>query len=1057
MKIRQFSLVVLIGASLFVRAQSSSDEIEFDHISVSGTMTSAIVEDIVQDPLGMLWIGKLMLHRYDGKKFKSYTTFYPDSANFNGKEITRLFWDKKSNRLLIGTRNQGLLQFRYEDNRIIKLPSKSGIPIISSIAQTDDGKIWISSFANGLFTLENDTLIQKTKIEGILQPLALATNKDELWVGGFRSIYLLRKGVLQKTISLQSLLPEWEDAVQVSSLFYDRGFLWIGTERSGAIQIDAVTLKVNHVFSPEVTPFHSAIVKITRDQEGLIWMVTRNNGIAVYTPKTNTFQHLFRDQARPNSLSGELSSSMLVDIQGIVWVGTNGALNKYDRHKIKFEHYYHEPNNHNSMSDDNVRGLYETDDGKVWIATADGFINILDRETEKVEKIKVVVPGFTDFLTPLSFCPIGNQMLIGTSKGLLNFDPVKKKFSFLEVSKKETLQKNTRQLLKDGDQIYVLRNGTIYVYNVTENSFGKLKSSEGIVKIASMALDSAHRLWLGYRGGVAFSDPEKKSFRHIKLEQEDFRPDSSYFMVLSMEQRKKEMWINTFNTGIFILAAEGNDFKLKKQITIADGMPDNTIYASLSDKEGNMWLSTNNGLTKYNYAKNSFILFTEEDGLQGEEFNRFGYLKLRSGELVFGGVNGINIFLPDSIKVKIPDKDRTPQIIGVSAFKNLSTDDSAEKYFTFINHSATPEFHYTDNNLKFDFFVPDFRESSRYEVFYRLDPLDANWSKQEGQNSAVYANLKPGNYTFSVKTYNALNKELITQSSFIIEPAFWNTWWFLLLSAFVVGGLLFTIIKDRVAANINKQKRLEELLRTRTSEIEKSHEELENLNKKKDLIFSILSHDLRSPLTTLKGFLGMIIDNSDAISKEDLKKYAVTIRNSVTNSLDLIDNTLYWSLSQTGSIQCTPTKIPLAPVFDKIRGLYLLTAEKKKIKFSIAEINGLAVLADENMLYVLLRNLVSNAMKFTPEGKSITLDAVQNKQWVEIRIKDEGVGMSEEEISKIFMLDNPQVKRGTSSEKGTGLGLLLCKKFIEANNGKLKIQSREGTGSEFIVVLPHHE
>ncbi|HEY5826670.1 MAG TPA: two-component regulator propeller domain-containing protein, partial [Cyclobacteriaceae bacterium] len=925
-----------------------------------------------------------------------------------------------------------------------RLPSQSGIPIISDIAQTDDGRVWISSFANGLFTLEGDTLKQKSNVDGILQPLAITTYKDDLWVGGYRSLFLLRHGIIQKSIPLHSLMPNWEEGVQISSLCYDRGFLWIGTERSGVIQIDAVTLKVNHVFPTELAPFYSTIVRIVRDHEGLIWMVTRNNGIAIYDSKTGKIKHLFRDQSKPYSLSGELSSSILIDAQGIVWVGTNGALNKYDQHKIKFEHYYHRPEDPKSMSDDNVRGLYEDADHKLWIATSDGYINILNRSTGAIEKIKVNVPGINSLITPLSFCPFNNLMLIGTSKGLLQFDPLKKKFSFFEPCKKDTFDKNIRQLLRDGNTIYVLRSGIVYAFDITDRTFQKVKTHEDAKRVASMFVDDNHRLWLGFFGGVAINDPNKKTSLAIKLEKESFRPDSSYFMVLSMQQKEKEIWINTFNSGIHVLTLnEASELNVKKRITIKNGLPDNTIYASLLDREGNMWLSTNNGLSKYNETKNLVIHFTEEDGIQGEEFNRFAFLKLQSGEMVFGGINGINIFHPDSIRVKTPANERTPQIIGASVFKNLPSDDSFEQYYPFTNSTKPLKLHYTENNLKFDFFVPDFRESARYEIFYRLEPLDANWSKQEGQNTAVYANLKPGHYTFLVKTLNGENQEQVTKASFTIAPAFWNTWWFLLLSIFVVGGLLFTIIKDRVAANLNKQRRLEELLRTRTHEIEKSREELENLNRKKDLIFSILSHDLRSPLTTLKGFLGMIIDNSDAISKEDLRKYSVSIRNSVTNSLDLIDNTLYWSLSQTGSIQCNPTRIALSPVFDKIKGLYQLTAEKKQIKFHIEEMNGMAVLADENMLYVLLRNLVSNAMKFTSEGKNITLNAVVNKQWVEIKIKDEGIGMTEEEISKIFMLDNPQVKRGTSSEKGTGLGLLLCKKFIEANNGKLKLTAKK--------------
>jgi signal transduction histidine kinase len=204
----------------------------------------------------------------------------------------------------------------------------------------------------------------------------------------------------------------------------------------------------------------------------------------------------------------------------------------------------------------------------------------------------------------------------------------------------------------------------------------------------------------------------------------------------------------------------------------------------------------------------------------------------------------------------------------------------------------------------------------------------------------------------------------------------------------------------------------------------------------------------------LKGFLGLLIDQSDALSKEELQKYATNIRNSVTTSLDLIDNTLFWSLSQIGNIQCNPTRVALSPLFDKIRDLYQPTADKKHITVSFMSLNGLSVHADENMVYVLIRNLVSNAIKFTPEMNSISVDAIREGSHVLIKVKDHGIGMSQQEVDSIFALDNPMVKKGTSSEKGTGLGLLLCKKFVELNHGQLLIQSKPGEGSVFTVVLP---
>jgi signal transduction histidine kinase len=294
----------------------------------------------------------------------------------------------------------------------------------------------------------------------------------------------------------------------------------------------------------------------------------------------------------------------------------------------------------------------------------------------------------------------------------------------------------------------------------------------------------------------------------------------------------------------------------------------------------------------------------------------------------------------------------------------------------------------------------------------------------------------------------------MSQIAVVINPPYWQTWWFILLSLFVVAFFVMTIIRSYIRKAQNDRQRLEILLKLRTSEIERSKEELQVLNQKKDLIFSILSHDLRSPLTTLKGFLGYLITHAHELTTEELKRHAVNIKNSVTNSLDLIDNTLFWSLSQMGNIHYTPTNFSLPSLLEKLRGLYQLTADKKRIPLTIEYEDGIQVHGDENMIHVTLRNLVSNALKFTTEGNPVTITCITNDDYVEINVIDKGIGMSEDYLQRILSQDQPMLKKGTSNEKGTGLGLLLCKKFIEQNHGELIIKSKEHSGTTFTVILP---
>jgi signal transduction histidine kinase len=518
-----------------------------------------------------------------------------------------------------------------------------------------------------------------------------------------------------------------------------------------------------------------------------------------------------------------------------------------------------------------------------------------------------------------------------------------------------------------------------------------------------------------------------------------------------MQQIGSEMWVNTFNYGIFVLNVSESPVRILRHITAKDGLPGNSAYAALPDSRGFVWIPHNSGLSRYQPQNNQFIHFSVSEGLQDEEFNRLAFFKNHQGEIILGGINGINIFDPE--KLVVPETELNLRLVGVRTLEVQSRGVQKSFYHPFGNEATVLSLPSGQNYLQFDFFPVSYREPARYTLSYRLEPFEKNWVATEDFTSHAYVNLAPGSYTFSVRAQSYDGEERTATVQFNIQTPYWKTWWFMLLTAGITSFLVFTIIYARVKNSRAETEKLTALLNERTREIQNSREELENLNRKKDFIFSILSHDLRSPLTTLKGFLSLLIENTEVISKDELRRHAIAIRNSVTNSLDLIDNTLFWSLSQTGNIQCKPQPVVLQPILEKIKGLYQLTAEKKKINLMLPPVEAVAV-ADENMLYVVLRNLVSNALKFTPEGKSVFVTCSTQHTRTFIRVRDEGIGMTPEEVGKIFSLSQPHIKKGTGSEKGTGLGLLLCKKFIDQNGGMLEIESEPGQGSTFTVSLP---
>ncbi len=1049
---RSLTQAVLFLSSFTLCAQTLPDKFFFEHVSVPGTIQSALTEDILQDPYGMLWVAKDALYRYNGREFKKYDMILPDSGLFSTREITRLKWDDVHNRLLIGTRNYGIIQYDYASDRLHRLPSRDGIPIISDIT-TSNGEVWVTSFTSGFFKLQNDTLVKTPKFSEFRNPSEMITCGRDLWIGCLNEVIVFRNDAVHRKISLASYNEYYPNAIRSSALMFDRrGQLWIGTERDGIIVIDTGTLKMNRTFSPQQAPFYNSITSIIQDNEGLIWITTRGGGVVVYSPETDSYKATNKNDIEEGALTGDNTTSSLIDLTGIVWIGSSGDLNKYDRNKIKFQHYYHDPRNPNSLSDDNIRNVFMDEGGLVYVVTSGGYLNTIDRKKNVVSSSKAKITDSKGLLIPLSIAPYsGDLMLIGSSEGMLQFNKKTKAFSRFPPLIQETKGLPVRQIVQRGKEYLMQVRGLLVVFDTETGEITRYGASSNIHNASCIAFDNQDRMWLGTRDGLVYSDARRQSFKHLKLEHDKDRPDSSFFLTLSMQAIGNELWVNSFNNGIYIIDLTQDPPRLSRRITTADGLPDNTVYASIPDSDSKIWISHNSGLSRYDLRSRQFIHFTVSEGLQDEEFNRFAYFKSQSGEILLGGINGLNIFHPDNIK--FPQTALSVHLVDVLSYPSRGSSDKAVTQ-TLIDDRDHVDLTFDNNSVQFGFFVPDYHEPLRHRIQYKLDPFDAGWVETDKLTSGTYSNLNPGTYTFTTRITGPSGAESSDTVTVTITPPYWRTWWFLSLAGLVCSFLVYSIIHSSVQSTKRERVRLEELLKVRTREIEQSREELANLNRKKDLIFSILSHDLRSPLTTLKGFLGLLIDDGDALSKADLQKYATNIRNSVTTSLDLIDNTLFWSLSQTGNIQCDPTSVQLSPIFEKIKGLYQLTAEKKHLTLNFPSTNGLAVFADENMVYVLLRNLVSNAIKFTPEMNTIRVEVSEANNEVSVAVKDSGIGMTAEEISKIFLFDNPMVKKGTSSEKGTGLGLILCKKFVEVNKGKLLIESKVGVGSTFTVVLP---
>ena len=266
------------------------------------------------------------------------------------------------------------------------------------------------------------------------------------------------------------------------------------------------------------------------------------------------------------------------------------------------------------------------------------------------------------------------------------------------------------------------------------------------------------------------------------------------------------------------------------------------------------------------------------------------------------------------------------------------------------------------------------------------------------------------------------------------------------------GIYMFFKMSDNFFAII-EQKNLK--LKTDSLLLNQSNEELQKLNAEKDKFFSIIAHDLRSPFNGFLGLSQIMAEELPSLTRDEIRDLAVSMQNSATNLFRLLENLLEWARIQQGLIPFNPKVVELLPIINESIALVLESAKSKGIEIAYDIPDDLAVFADSNILQTVIRNLVSNAVKFTPKGGKISVSAkATSDKGVQISIKDTGIGMSPKMVDNLFRLDVQTNRKGTEGEHSTGLGLLLCKEFVEKHGGKLWVESEEGKGSTFAFSLP---
>ena len=250
-----------------------------------------------------------------------------------------------------------------------------------------------------------------------------------------------------------------------------------------------------------------------------------------------------------------------------------------------------------------------------------------------------------------------------------------------------------------------------------------------------------------------------------------------------------------------------------------------------------------------------------------------------------------------------------------------------------------------------------------------------------------------------------------------------------------------------VTRDISERKKFEEEIHAKTKE-------LKELNETKDKFFSIIAHDLRSPFQGLLGVSSILANEAEELSTEEIKEYAKLLNNSLTNQFKLLEDLLSWSRIQSGKMKYEPVLLKLDEEFENVLDMFLTNLLNKKISVDVSVEKDMVIFADRDMFWQLLRNLISNAIKFTNDGGRVSINAIENVDDILIEVKDTGVGIEDENIERLFRLEEHFSTEGTNGESGSGLGLILCKEIVDRHRCKIWVESEFGKGSSFKFTMP---
>ncbi len=1057
------SLLLTVLLCCYSSGNPKSD-LRFDHITMDRGLSSNFVQAIIRDRRGFMWFGTQDgLNRYDGYTLIVYKHDPGDNNSLSNNFISALHEDSDGI-IWIGTTG-GLNSFDPRTETFTRYLYDPGDPQsisnddVRSILEDRKGRLWFGT-ARGLNKFDRSTQTFTHYRHDPDDPNTLdheyvvelyEDSRGTLWIGtgdlGAGPGGLNRFDTNNNKVTLfrhPTIDLDWITSIQEDA----DGNLWLGTDVC-LMKFDRAMEVIKDFCSNPDSPYPAGlkdyIYTIQKGNSGYLWLGSYRYGLWKFDRSTDTFDVYQNSPFDPKSLSNNSVMASYTDEEGRLWLGTwGGGINILNPSPMFTFYRINEWLDAPAMSND-VRAIYEDSEGSVWLGTLYG-LHVLDRGSAD---IRTILPG-SEYVFFILEGPEEN-LLLGTRDNL----------SLLDTGTMEARpiisESITYEALYAGVQD---RSGNFWFGT---RGYGLLQldtGSETIIRqyihepnnpatithndVRTLLVDGSDVLWVGTNNGLNIYDRETRTFVNYFRDPDNplSLPDNEIRVLF--EDNSGTIWIGT---GGGLGKFDGSEDKFI-HYTERDGLPNNTINGILEDSHGNLWISTNRGLSRFDSRTNVFNNYDVTDGLYGDYFNRGAFFKNERGEMFFGSQEGFTIFHPDSIRhnpnippVVITDfllfNEKVP-ISEESPLKEAITDVD-------IIHLS-----HDQNTISFEFAALDYTAPQRNQYAYKMTGIDENWVYSGNRRYVNYTKLPPGEYVFRVKGSNnhGVWNEGGTSVAIVITPPWWRTTW--AYAGYLV--VFLTMFYGFRRYELNRQR-----LKHRIEMEHFQQEQLKELDRMKSRFFENISHEFRTPLTLIEGPLKEI--KSGSFSDNLDEQYELMLGNT-RRLKQLVNQLLDLSRIESGRMKLSIRRMDIIEVVKGVAASFESLAGMKRIEFNIqCTDEPVTGWFDRDAVEKILMNLLSNAFKFTPEGGEVhvTINPAQRGGRVEgivLSVTDTGIGISPDEQDKIFDRFYQVDQSGTREYEGSGIGLALIKELIELHRGEITVTSEPDKGSTFTVILP---